>query len=61
MLFIYDNNVCDIIVGNTACKLFADDTKLYSCVETNGISGDLDASLNKLILPASIDGVIVYI
>ena len=25
---IYINNVCDIIVGNTACKLFADDIKV---------------------------------
>ena len=42
------------IVGNTACKLFADDIKLYSCVETNyGTSGDLDASLNNLILWAN--------
>ena len=50
---IYVNDVCDIIVGNTACKLFADDIKLYSCVETNGTSGDLDTSLNNLILWAN--------
>ena len=35
------------------CQLFADDIKLYSCVETDGTSGDLDASLNKLILRAN--------
>ena len=33
--------------------LFADDIKLYSCVETDGTSGDLDASLNNLILWAN--------
>jgi len=41
--------VSDIIIGNTACKLFADGIKLYSCVETDGSSSDLDASLNNLI------------
>ena len=30
---IYINDVCDIIVGNTACKLYADDLKLYSFVD----------------------------
>ena len=44
--------MCDIIVGNTACKLFADDIKLYSCVETD-TSGELDASRNTLILLAN--------
>jgi len=46
---IYVNDVSDIIIGNTACKHFTDDTKLYSCVETGGSSSDLDASLNNLI------------
>jgi len=46
---IYVDDVSDIIIGNTACKLFADDIKLYSCVETDGSSSDLDASLNNLI------------
>jgi len=36
-------------IGITACKRFADDIKLYSCVETGGSSSDLDASLNDLI------------
>jgi len=45
--------VCDI-VGNTACKLFSDDIKLYSCVEMDSTSSDVDASLNKLILWANI-------
>jgi len=36
-------------MDNTACKLFAGDIKLYSCVETDGSSSDLDASLNNLI------------
>jgi len=40
---IYVNDVSDIIIGNTACKQFADDIKLYSCVETDGSSSDLDA------------------
>jgi len=42
---IYVNDVSDIIIDNTDCKLFADDIKLYSCVETDGSSGDLDANL----------------
>jgi len=41
---IYVNDVSDIIIGNTACKLCADDIKLCSCVETDGSSSDLDAS-----------------
>jgi len=47
MFCIYVNDVSDIIIGNTACKLFADDIKLYSCIETDGSSSDLDASLNR--------------
>jgi len=46
---IYVNDVSDIIISNTACKLLADDIKLYSCVETDGSSSDLNASLNNLI------------
>ena len=46
---IYINDVCDIIVGNTACKLYADDLKLYSCVDIDGTSCDLDAGLTNLI------------
>ena len=46
---IYLNDVSDIIIGTTACKGFAEDIKLYSCVETDGSSSDLDASLNSLI------------
>jgi len=30
---IYIKDVSDIIIGNTASKLFADDIKLHSCVE----------------------------
>jgi len=37
-------------VGNTTCKLFADDIKLYAPVDFNGISNDLHASLNNLLL-----------
>jgi len=44
------NDAFDIVVVNTACKLFADCMKLYSRVKTDGLSGDLDASLNKLIM-----------
>ena len=56
MFRIYVNDVYDIIVGNTACKLLADGIKLYSYVETDGASGDLAASLNKLIFFGPIDG-----
>jgi hypothetical protein len=38
------------VVGNTACKLFADDIKLYSFVDCNGVSDDLNTSLNNLVL-----------
>ena len=41
---IYINDVCDIIAGNTECKLYADDLKLYSCVDIYGMSCDLDES-----------------
>jgi len=44
---IYVNDVSDFILGNTAFKHFTDDIKLYSCVKTDGSSGDLDASLNN--------------
>jgi len=42
--------VCDIIVGNTTCKLFPDDIKLYASVDFNGISHDLHVSLDNLML-----------
>jgi len=42
--------VCDIIVGNTTNNLFADDIKLYASVDFNGISHDLHASLDNLML-----------
>jgi len=51
--FRFVNDVCDIVVGNIACKLFAGDIKLYLCVETHGTSGDLDVSLNNMILWAN--------
>ena len=44
------NDVCDIIVGNTRCKLYADDIKLYASVYFNGVSQDLHASLDNLIM-----------
>jgi len=51
MLFnIYINDLCDIIVGNTTCNLFADDIKLYASVDFNGISHDLRASFNNQML-----------
>jgi len=36
LLYFYVNDVSDIVVGNTTCKLFADDIKLYSCIEADG-------------------------
>ena len=50
LFIVYINDVCDIVVGNTACKLFADDIKLYSFVDCNGVSDDLNTSLNNLVL-----------
>jgi len=47
---IFINDVCDIIVGNSTCKLFADDIKLYASVDFNGISHDLHARLDNLML-----------
>jgi len=49
LFIIYINDVCDIIVGSTACKLYADDIKLYSSVNYNGVSADLTTSLNNLM------------
>jgi len=48
LFIIFINDVCDIVVGNTICKLFADSIKLYASVNFNGISYDL--SLDKLML-----------
>jgi len=42
LFIIFINDVCEIIVGNTTCKLFA--------VDFNGISHDLHASLDNLML-----------
>jgi len=50
LFIIYINDVCDIISGNTVCKLYADDIKLYSTVDFNGISCDLSTSINNLML-----------
>jgi len=52
LFIIFINDVCDIIVGNTrpTCKLFADDINLYAYVDFNGISHDLNASLDNLML-----------
>jgi Reverse transcriptase (RNA-dependent DNA polymerase)/Endonuclease-reverse transcriptase len=50
LFIIFINDVCDTIVGNTTCKLYADDIKLYASVDFNGISHDLQASLSNLIL-----------
>jgi len=49
LFIIFINDVCDIIVGNTTCKVFADNIKLYAFVDFNGISHDLHASLDNLI------------
>jgi len=49
LFIVYINDVCDVIVGNTACKLYADDVKLYSTVDFNGLSADLSASLDNLM------------
>jgi len=50
VFIIFINEVCEIIVGNTTCKLFADDIKLYASVDFNGISHDLHARLDNLML-----------
>jgi len=50
IFIIFMNNVCNIIAGNTTCKLFADGIKLYASVDFNGISHDLHASLDNLML-----------
>jgi len=50
LFIIFINDVCEIIVGNTTCKLFADDIKLSASVDFNGISHDLHASLDNLKL-----------
>ena len=47
---IFINDVCDIIVENTTCKQYADNIKLYVSVDFNGISDDLHASLDSLML-----------
>jgi len=38
LFIIFINDVCDIIVGSTSCKLFVDDIKLYASVDLNGIA-----------------------
>ena len=50
LFIIFINDVCDIIVGNTSCKLYADDIKLYASVDLNGFSSDLQASLDNVLL-----------
>lgn len=50
LFIIFINDVCEIIVGNTTCKLYADDIKLYASVDFSGISQDLQASLDNLKL-----------
>ena len=52
LFIIFINDVCDVIVGNTrpTCKLYADDIKLYASVDFNGVSQDLQASLDDLIM-----------
>ena len=32
LFIIFINDVCDIIIGSTTCKLYADDIKLYACL-----------------------------
>jgi len=48
LFIIYVNDVCDLIVGNSSCKLYADDIKLYSTVDFNGISCDLISTLDNI-------------
>jgi len=50
LFIIFINDVCDIIVGKTTVKLFADDIKFYASVDFNGISHDLHARLENLML-----------
>ena len=50
LFIIFVNDVCDIIIGNTTCKLYADGIKLYASVYINGISSDLYASLDNVLL-----------
>ena len=54
LFIIFINDVCDIIVGNTTCKLYADDIKLYASVDFNGLSNDLQASLDNLMMWSNI-------
>jgi len=53
LFIIFINDVCEIIVGNTICKLYADDIKLYASVDFSGISQDLHACLDNLILSSN--------
>jgi hypothetical protein len=48
LFIIYVNDVCDLIVGNTSCKLYADDIKLYCTVDFNGISNELISTLDNV-------------
>ena len=50
LFIIFINDVCDIIIGSTTCKLYADDIKLYASVDINGVSSDLHASLDNVLL-----------
>ena len=44
------NDVCDIIVRNTTCKLYADDIDLLASVDFNDVSQVLQVSLDNLIM-----------
>jgi len=48
LFIIYVNDVCELIVGNTCCKLYADDIKLYCTVDFNGISNEVISSLDNI-------------
>ena len=56
LFIIFINDVCDIIIGNTTCKLYADDIKLYASVDINGMSSDLHAILDNVLLWSNICG-----
>jgi len=49
LFIIFINDGCDINVGNTTCKLFADDIKWYARVDFNGISHELHVYLDNLM------------
>jgi len=45
---IFINDICDIAIGSVFTKLFANDLKIYTEVNTNCSSSDLQAGLSRL-------------